>query len=154
MMSMNGLRATVVAILLLPSIRLDAALAQGATFETRCVTLIEQASIPQGKRALVIRRASGSVGDVIALSSEATAADLGAAIRALDALYARFGESVQQDIAASVRSETKPPTQQSDRTNLDASFLQQLRRSQARDVAGFGRVKALEIKVPKRTPRS
>jgi hypothetical protein len=124
--------------------------AQGQGPATRTVTLIELPSPPQGKRAMVYRRVRGDDRDVIGLAPGATAADLGTALRVLDVLYARFGETPERDVAASVQSEAGPPMPRA-REKLDESFVQQLRRSRAKHVTGFGSVKAYKIKVPKRS---
>lgn len=117
---------------------------------TRSVTVVELGAPPQGKRAMVHRRIAGADRDVIALAPEATGADLSTALRVLDALYARFGEVLEVDVAASTRSQTTP-SRASARAELHESFVQQLRLSKARHVAGFGTVKAVEIQVPRRS---
>jgi hypothetical protein len=123
--------------------------AQRAVSETRDVTIIELASRGMAKRAMVFRRVTGPDRDVIALTSDATAADLGGAMDVLRALHASDGDSVVRDIVAAVQVDRTTP-RAGHRGKLDEAYLKQLQQEKRRNVAGFGEVKALRVKLPKR----
>lgn len=120
---------------------------------TRSVTLVEL-DVPADRPAMVYRRAgTGTDRDVIALSRRSTPDDLSSALRVLDALHSRFGNALQRDMAAAVRSERAParPNDRAEaRRKLHGGFVAKLRRAERRQVAGFGAVRAFEIIVPAR----
>lgn len=118
--------------------------AQRRAEEFRPVTLVEQSRMPSGKKAIVIRRATGADRDVVALAPDATAADLNVALKVLEAMHLSYGASVPRDVAAAVSAPASVPV----RGKLLGIFMAQLRSSRARTVAGFGQVKSLQIRVP------
>ena len=139
---------TILAVLDQPSI----VSAQSQPNAFRRVTLVQMAPARGAGTAMVYRRASGTDPDVIALSPTATAEDLSRALRVLDVLHATLGDTITRDLAASARTERAPVATSAaarDRARLHATFLTELRRSEARRVDGFGIVPALDIRVPR-----
>jgi hypothetical protein len=121
--------------------------AQGAA--SRSVTLV-QLDRQTDKPAMVYRLAGeGSDRDIIALAPSATSAHLVDALRVLDAMYARFGPTLQHDVAAAVRK----PTPSRSVASRDMSGKQyetlvaELRRAARRQVRTFGSVRSLQIRV-------
>jgi len=120
--------------------------------ETRPVTLVEHHKVPAGKKAMVIRRASGTDRDFVALAPEATAADLGVALRVLEGMYEKFGETPARDMAVAIPA--APAMPDNARAKLHGIFVQQLRSARPKSVKGFGNAKTLQIRVPKKEKKS
>lgn len=140
----------IMALGMLPSVRA----AQSRAQSSRTVTLVERATLPQQHRAMVFRRASGPASrDFIALTPNATASDLSAAIVLLEGLYARHGDRPDRDITAAVADVQVMIETDTPHAKLHASFVQQLRGARASHVDGFGEVKTVQINVSIRRAR-
>jgi hypothetical protein len=129
---------------------------QGNSAERHRVSVIEVASLPLGNVAMAFHRAAG---DVVALSPAATGRDLGAALRALEALRAQPADAHGGVRAAAVNSETAPSDPKakqraSEREKLHDAFVLKLRRSPVSQVSGFGAVKVLELNIRERPARA
>lgn len=123
--------------------------APSAPARMRAVTLIEADNDRTPAPAMVLRLASGTERDLIALTDQATARDLADALRVLEVLHAKYGDTLTRDIAVSGRLiETGEAL--STRDTLHASYIRALRSSPVRQVAGVGSVRAHRILVPRR----
>lgn len=145
---LKGAVSLILALGVLPFVLAAQARPQASPSPSRQVMLVERATLPQGHRAMVFRRASGPVSrDIIALTPTATGSDLSAAIALLDGLHARYGDRPERDIAVAISDTLDAIKTDAARAKRHASFVRQLRDVQPAHVEGFGMVRAVQIHV-------
>jgi hypothetical protein len=119
------------------------------------IALVSQLPAPDSVPVVILRRASTAPRDVILLRRDAaTAGQLASAVLHLMVLRDRMGDTARVDAAFRLPTAYRAPMPWRQTEEVQATrTLGRLRRSEAQDVPGVGRVAAVQVYLPSRSMR-